>query len=263
MSKANSTTQIKYRPIDGFPGYRVGSDGTVWSCKRRGSQQTTYPWRQLSIQTATNGYQFVSLAKKNERTQILVHKLVLTHFVGPRPVGMECAHNNGIKTDNRVENLRWTTKRDNCNDRWQHGTMLTGAAHPSAKLNKSQVLKISELLRSGKYTKSEIGAMFNVGASVVSGINTGDAYVDVTGGPVDGPRVPRPILGENHPDSKLTASIVGEARNRFAAGERSCDLAKEYGVSTTVMHFAIRGKTWKHAPGVVTKTRAWVRRAVR
>jgi hypothetical protein len=29
---------VSYRPIEGFPGYRVGDDGSVWSCKRPGSR---------------------------------------------------------------------------------------------------------------------------------------------------------------------------------------------------------------------------------
>lgn len=26
---------VEYRDIEGFPGYRIGSDGTVWSCWKR------------------------------------------------------------------------------------------------------------------------------------------------------------------------------------------------------------------------------------
>ena len=35
-----------------------------------------------------------------------VHRLVLEAFVGPNPPGLECCHNNGDPSDNRVENLR-------------------------------------------------------------------------------------------------------------------------------------------------------------
>jgi hypothetical protein len=56
--------------------------------------------------------------------------------------------------------------------------------------------------------------------------------------------------GERHHSSKLTDAIVREARMRYKAGKAegvsSVTLAKEYGVSQSVMHAALTGKTWKH-----------------
>lgn len=39
MSDANST--VEYRDIKGFPGYRVGSDGSVWTTLVRRTRGTT------------------------------------------------------------------------------------------------------------------------------------------------------------------------------------------------------------------------------
>jgi hypothetical protein len=50
-----------------------------------------------------------------------VHKLVLEAFTGqPRPEGMVCCHVNGNPSDNRLENLRWGTLRDNAADKRRH-----------------------------------------------------------------------------------------------------------------------------------------------
>lgn len=50
-----------------------------------------------------------------------VHTAVLLAFVGERPEGLEACHNNGIPSDNRLENLRWDTRSSNRRDTILHG----------------------------------------------------------------------------------------------------------------------------------------------
>lgn len=53
------------------------------------------------------------------------------------------------------------------------------------------------------------------------------------------------IWGENHPDAVLTAAQVLDIRARAAAGEKQCDLLREYGVAKATMSSIIRRKTWR------------------
>ena len=58
-------------------------------------------------------------------------------------------------------------------------------------------------------------------------------------------RVP---LGSQNYRAKLTEAIVAEARRRWHQGTACWTLAREYGVSTHTMDFALKRKTWKHVP---------------
>ena len=50
-----------------------------------------------------------------------VHAFVLRAFRGLRPAGMVARHLNGIKTDNRLGNLKWGTPGENRDDMFRHG----------------------------------------------------------------------------------------------------------------------------------------------
>lgn len=66
-------------------------------------------------------YPVVELSDGKSR-ECMVHRLMLSAFHGPAPEGQEGCHGNGIKTDNRIENLRWDTHSSNCEDLVRHGT---------------------------------------------------------------------------------------------------------------------------------------------
>ena len=91
------------KPIPGFPEYEASDDGHVYNA--RDWQLSTYDCR---------GYRFIAL--KNEhgaRVNVGVHRLVVAAFLGPIPKGMWVNHKNGIKHDNRLENLEITTPSEN------------------------------------------------------------------------------------------------------------------------------------------------------
>src|ERR1044072_2359706 len=125
MAASESTT--RYLPIEGFPGYRVGDDGTVWSCWRTcPNGRFLSSWRQMkqSVQkNRSNGrsYRYLNLCKGGKPTIYMVHRIVLEAFVGPRPAGMECRHLDGNPGNNNLSNLQWGTPLQNAADRKAHG----------------------------------------------------------------------------------------------------------------------------------------------
>ena len=118
-------------------------------------------------------YLHVVLCKNNIRKTHRIHKLVLETFVGPCPKGMECRHLNGIKTDNRLCNLQYGTKKENQGDRILHKTDNKGSKHGMSKIIESQFIEIKKLLEEEILTQKEIGDIFNLSQSAISLINSG------------------------------------------------------------------------------------------
>lgn len=241
MSEADSTTGMEYRPIEGFPGYRIGRDGSVWSQKKG-------PWKKLLTHKSNFGHIFVSLRNQHgECKSPFVHRLLLEAFVGPCPAGMECCHGDGNPSNNALSNLRWDTKKNNMADRESHGRTQKGQGVNTCKLTPEQASEAIELIKAGE-TLADIGRKFGVSYLAIRQIKDGNNWKHLSGGPVPVPpnRPHHSPQGEKHGAAKLTAAIVVEARQRHAAGESCKSLAAAYGVDHTTIRYAISGRTWKH-----------------
>lgn len=126
---------VEYRDIQGWIGYKVGDDGSVWTCKKLVRNKTGYgchgelgdKWRRLKVTTGRTGYSVVGLHGGGRRCQASVHRLVLEAFRGPRPPGMVgCHYPDPTKSNNNLSNLRWDTHAANSADAKEHGTYAFG-----------------------------------------------------------------------------------------------------------------------------------------
>jgi hypothetical protein len=129
--------------------------------------------RLMSPIRRVDGYLWVALCHAGKVRQVQVHVLVLETFVGPRPPGMVCRHLNGVRADNRLENLAWGTYADNAADKARHGRVYRplGSKNVFAKLTESDIAVIRRLLREG-WSQKQIARRFNVAPSVVSRISS-------------------------------------------------------------------------------------------
>ena len=75
---------------------------------------------------------------------------------------MQGCHNNGDPCDNRLDNLRWDTPKNNQDDRIKHGTDPKGERNPSAKLTWEQVREIRSKYIPRRYTYRMLGAEYGV-----------------------------------------------------------------------------------------------------
>lgn len=108
-----------------------------------------------------HGYLAVRLCKKGVKYATTVHRLVLETFVGLCPDSMEACHNNGIRDDNRLGNLRWDTRKNNQRDRIKHGTDSKGKNNPMyGKTHTEEARKkISQAQKGHQNSKGEFNSM--------------------------------------------------------------------------------------------------------
>lgn len=177
---ATSDSTVEYQDIQGFPGYRVGDDGSVWSLwKVGGGSHKPRPremgshWRKLKCGLQDNGYPRVALRNKNGVSYKLVHRLVLEAFHGPAPVGTEGCHKDGDRTNSRSNNLRWDTRQGNVNDTVRMGRNARGNSHGCSILTEEVVRLTKRKLRTGNYRVVDLAKELGVSTATVYAIRSG------------------------------------------------------------------------------------------
>ena len=177
------------------PGYRVSDDGRVQSCVIPGRYpKISDEWRDLKPSRRTRGYLAVYLGRNVVR---MVHRLVLEAFAGPCPEGMECLHGDGNPANNRLDNLRWGTKKENQADSARHGTARNfahtpGESHACARLTENLVREIVRIRQ--ETGMGAVGIARRLGLpdeirGAIEGVYRGAAWNHVTGLP---PYTPQP-----------------------------------------------------------------------
>lgn len=146
-----------WKPIDETFGlYHVSNMGMVRRmayCRitggRWGYMKKTYPeFIFINVLSNKNNYLRVRINNKLKS----VHRLMAESFIPNATNKPQVNHINGIKTDNRIENLEWVTVSENAIHSIKTGLQthfhLTGENNPCSKLKKEDVIKIKKLLKS-------------------------------------------------------------------------------------------------------------------
>lgn len=132
------------KSINGYEGlYTVDENGIVIAVKTG---------KQKKITVFPNGYAYVHLHKCGASKCVRVHRIVAEAFL-PNPYRhKQVNHINGVKTDNRVQNLEWCDQLSNIKHAMETGLFNpTGESNPSAKLTHEQVTAIrAEYIRGSK-----------------------------------------------------------------------------------------------------------------
>ena len=101
-----------WRLTEEADGYAVTSDGYVKRVKTGNI---------LSPSLNNSGYLTVNVGPKRKRAGKGVHRLVARAFVDGYAPGLDVNHINGIKTDNRAENLEWCSRSRNIRHSFELG----------------------------------------------------------------------------------------------------------------------------------------------
>ena len=152
----------QWRDVIGFEGiYQVSDCGQIKSIQ-------TGKFKKITI-NKHNLRPYLALWKNNRQLICKPHKLVMDAFVGPRPVGMECCHNDGNPNNNHLNNLRWDTSKNNHADKVKHGTTNRGERCGAAKLAQKQVDEIRQDNRLQRLIAADYGVYQNTISRIKNG----------------------------------------------------------------------------------------------
>jgi HNH endonuclease len=166
-----------FKPIVGFPGYRVSERGEVQSCwnrvgRRGGMTDNWLPLRPIPDRWC---HLSVNLHRHRRKIRRFIHHLVLEAYVSERPPGAICCHWDGDPANNRSSNLRWDTYKSNCDDMLRHGNRRRGETGTSARLKEGEVREIRRLMAEGS-SPDELAARFGVGSPNIKAIACGRTW---------------------------------------------------------------------------------------
>lgn len=171
-------------PVRDYEGiYEVSDFGNV---RRVAGGNATWPGRILKPVVKKNtGYVQVSLFCDGVCKTPSVHRMVLEAFVGTAPSPTHQGHHkNGDKTDNRLENLEWTTPQENswltyADGRVPYGTppVFRGSEHPTAKLTEEIVRAIKPLR--GQVGPAMLAKQYGISVSAIWNVWRGKTWAHV------------------------------------------------------------------------------------
>jgi hypothetical protein len=156
----------EWKKIVGFENYEVSNLGRI-----RRFYIKFIKYRKPVIQ---HGYHTITFSNNNKFNKFFVHRLVALSFI-ENPLNKKCVnHINGVKTDNRVNNLEWVTHSENEKHSYKIlGKKSNGIVRRKIELKDIDVIKEMSL---NKVTQRKIAEIYNVSQPTINLIINNKTY---------------------------------------------------------------------------------------
>ena len=166
----------KWKIIEGFPKYLVSNKGRI---------KILSTLEDKKVFVKDDGYIATTLVN-GKQSYKYVHRLVAEAFVKNKHNKPQVNHINGIKGDNRAENLEWVTPSENIRHAIDTGLLKykkkeeeikkskysKGEKISSSKLSPEEVIEIRVLWEYREYKQTELADMFNVDPRTINHVIT-------------------------------------------------------------------------------------------
>ena len=154
-----------WKDIPNYEGmYQVSNLGRIKSLKF-GKEKI------IKLDLDSKGYLRVRLSNNNISERKKVHRLVMLVFMGSSD--LQVNHKNGIKSDNRLENLEYCTASENVRHAFKIGLNKNAGRNPY-KLTEADAKRIKHKLN--HLTQAEVANIYNVSQMLISKIRSGKAW---------------------------------------------------------------------------------------
>jgi hypothetical protein len=234
----NTTGAENWKWIPGYEGlYKISSEGNIITYHR---DVCGVP---LKTTQSKLGYCRVLLRKNGSTKAYNVHRLILLSFVSTQNSKMMACHINGKPYDNRLENLRWGTAKENSADAIRHGTTARGERGGTVVMSEENVREARVLYATGNYTFAQLADLFAVSKSGIKAAVGRSTWAHLSSD--------SEYKAAQHFNSiKLSSEHAIEIRNKYSTGDYTMEkLAEQYSVSLPCIEATVRKSTYKEAGG--------------
>lgn len=150
---------MKFSPL--YPWLFVAPDGDIFC----------HGVRKVNPHKHPTGYMYLNITVNGKKRSIRAHRVIASVLCSGFSPELWVNHKNGVRHDNRPENLEWVTPRENVLHAYDFGLKDSqrGSRHRAAKLKEQQVLDIRARAAAGELNGS-LAAAFNVKHNTISDI---------------------------------------------------------------------------------------------
>lgn len=169
-----------WKPVKGYENlYEVSNNGAVKtlprtievSCHKNFTRLHPISAKLKIPRIGKNGYMTVALIRENKTYNTYLHRIIGEAFI-KKPDGSNVInHKNGIKTDNRLDNLEWVTSSINN----QHAIDTRLRKPAKACIDESIALKINEM-KAQKYSNEKVAKILGLSEYSVAQFANGKSY---------------------------------------------------------------------------------------
>ena len=175
-----------------FGELEIDAEGRIWRVKKRHGkprQRGESEYRKgvgltdcLRVRAeypSRDGYLLIMTTIDGAKTVTGAHRVIWTSSNGPIPSKLTINHKNGIKDDNRLENLELATQ----SEQRRHAIEVLnvnrnrpkGSKHPKTRLTEADVLRMRQMRATGAMVKT-IAEAYGMNPKAVSAICTGKTW---------------------------------------------------------------------------------------
>ena len=151
-----------WKPVVGYEGlYEVSNLGNVRSVTRTVLQPNkshvpiaynTLKGKPMKLSLDRYGYLYCKLSKNGKRTQHTVHRMVAAAFLECGCPSKYCVdHINTVRTDNRVENLRFVSVKENNNNPLTIKNLKAALNNKDVQRRRIETMRVKEVKKQPKY----------------------------------------------------------------------------------------------------------------